>query len=231
MAIRNISLLEKYRLLHKCWGKLKNIWTKSVDQMLNIDTVSLPKKAINRNTKFHDDFVYEGASYLQLWKYMNSIGPLNGHIVFDIGCGMGRMLCLFARKAVKKCVGVEVSKELAEKARENAMRLRGRKAPIQIVVGDAAEADYSEGTIYLLFNPFGTKTLQVVLERIHESLRHKPRQIRIAYFNPLYEDVFRSCEWLKCYKRKKSALTGETQASFWTNDNFLLSELLTVTKP
>jgi precorrin-6B methylase 2 len=157
---------------------------------------------------------------LKLWKYINVLKPSDEDVVYDVGCGMGRILCAFARRPVRKCVGIEISTEYAERARQNAKRLKGSKAPIEIIIADAAEADYSEGTIYCLFNPFGTKTLEVVLERIHQSVKQCPRRIRIAYFNAAFENVLESCDWLRCYKRQKSRLAmrwGKT--SFWTNEN------------
>jgi tRNA A58 N-methylase Trm61 len=131
---------------------------------------------------------------------------------------MGRILCAFARKDVSKCIGIEISTELAERARQNAAQLKGRKAPVEIRVGDAAQADYSEGTIYCLYNPFGTKTLQAVTERVHQSVRECPRRIRVAYFNAAFENVMESCRWLRCYHRDKSILTkGWGTTTLWTN--------------
>jgi len=42
----------------------------------------------------------------------------------DIGCGMGRVLCMFARRPISKCIGVECDAELAAVARRNAATLR-----------------------------------------------------------------------------------------------------------
>jgi precorrin-6B methylase 2 len=188
--------------------------------MLNIDTISPPKKVIDRHTRYDDYQRDDAYSYLKLWKYTNLLKPSREDIVFDIGCGVGRILCVFARRQIRKCVGIEISTEYAQRARQNAKRLKGRKAPIEILVTDAAEADYSEGTIYCLFNPFGTKTLQVVLEQIHESVKKYPRRIQLVYFNSAFETVLKSCGWLRCYRRDKSMMIkrwGTT--TLWTNQS------------
>jgi hypothetical protein len=113
-----------------------------------------------------------------------------------------------------------MSTELAERAIQNAHQLKARKAPIEIIVADAAEADYTGGTIYCLFNPFGTKTLEVVSERILQSVRQCPRRIRVAYFNAAFENVMESCGWLRCYKREDSTLAKRWgRMSLWTNVN------------
>lgn len=194
--------------------------TKLIDGMLNIDTVSPPAKSINYHTRF-DDFQRDDAySYLKLWKCINMLKPSDEDVIYDIGCGMGRMLCVFARRPVRKCVGIEISTEYAERARQNVKRLKGSKAPIEIIIADASEADYSGGTIYCLFNPFGTKTLEVVLERIHQSVKQCPRRIRVAYLNAAFENVLESCGWLRCYRRDESKMTKKWgTATLWTNQS------------
>lgn len=162
-TIRRISVLQESSLLQMFYLKSLAYSSKLIDRMLNIDTVSPPTKAIDHHTRFNDSLRDDAYSYLKLWKYSNLLKPSREDIVFDIGCGVGRILCVFARRPVRKCVGIEISTIYAERARQNAKRLKGRKAPIEIFVADAAEADYSEGTIYCLFNPFGAKTLQLVL--------------------------------------------------------------------
>jgi len=118
-------------------------------------------------------------------------------VFYDIGCGSGRMVCVAALKNVKKCVGVELSKELSELARRNAASLRFRKAPIEIIQADACDIDYTEGTVFALFNPFGAKTLSIVLERIRMNVMHAPRKVRFIYLNPVERPVFDKAKWLK----------------------------------
>jgi hypothetical protein len=97
---------------------------------------------------------------------------------------------------VRKCIGVELLEPLCEIARRNAASLRGRKATIQIVCGDATTVDLSEGTIYFMFNPFGADTLRDTLENIRGSLSQKPRAIKIAYYNAQFVAVLEALEWL-----------------------------------
>lgn len=215
-----VSWLRQSAFLRTFYLKSSDYMTELVDQVLNIDTVSPPTEAVKPQTRFGDTLQGDAYSYLKLWKYSNVLKPSREDVVFDIGCGAGRILCVIARRPVRKCVGIEVSTALAERARENARRLKGRKAPIEIVVADAAEADYSGGTIYCLFNPFGTKTLEAVLERIHQSVKRSPRRIRVAYFNAAFDNVMESCGWLKCYRREGSSLAKKWgRTSLWTNEN------------
>jgi SAM-dependent methyltransferase len=140
-------------------------------------------------------------------------------VFFDIGCGMGRVTCLFAREAVARCVGIEHSGPLADAARLNAARLRGRRAEIEIRTGDAGAADYSGGTIFWLYNPFDDDTMRRTLARLQESLEATPRRIQIIYVNPRGGRVFYENDWLQ-YQRTIEApysLTGNVKVSFWGN--------------
>jgi hypothetical protein len=105
---------------------------------------------------------------------------------------MGRILCVFARKNIRRCIGIELFEDLCEISRANALRLRGRRASIEVICTDAAVADLSEGTIYYMYNPFGPATLHGVLENIMRSLLQAPGAQKLSttiqfmnrYLNP-----------------------------------------------
>jgi hypothetical protein len=112
-------------------------------------------------------------------------------------------------------VGVELLESLCHKADNNARRLRGRKAPIQVICSDVVTQDLSDGTIYFMFNPFGRQTLQAVLHNLHASLVQNSRSIKIAYYNSAYEDVLSSCDWLR--ELKHFYTRNGLKVSFWVN--------------
>ncbi|MFB3818315.1 MAG: class I SAM-dependent methyltransferase [Candidatus Methylomirabilales bacterium] len=118
-------------------------------------------------------------------------------VCFDVGCGKGRTVCHFARMRVRKVVGIEVSARLAACAAANARSLRGRVAPIEIRNTDAALADYDEGTLFFMFNPFGAKTMTSVLSRIEAAHRPAKRQVRIVYVNPILREALGGLPWLR----------------------------------
>jgi SAM-dependent methyltransferase len=214
--LRNIPGLPT--IVHVTRGLRTNI----IDRRLNINTVP-PRRhsSFKLSTFFGDAVEYQVVDYSLLRRYMDplEIGP--GDVLIDIGCGMGRVLCIFARKRLRKCVGIEFSAELARIAEMNARSLRARHAPIEIRIGDAVEADYSEGTIFWIYNPFGEQTMNMVLSRIGESLSTTPRRIQIVYVNPVCEAVFRQFSWLTCTDVRNFAFhnTGAEGAkvSYWTN--------------
>ena len=137
-------------------------------------------------TELPDRVPYEPTQYPTIEKIIGAIrlGPTDQ--VFDIGCGAGRALCLFARRSVARCVGIEYVPWVAAAARRNAANLRGRKATIEIRAQDARLADYSGGTIYYFFNPFSgdISILEEVLRRIHATLETDPRSIQVIHLHP-----------------------------------------------
>ena len=57
----------------------------------------------------HDDSArYEVPDYFFMRKVLQVLSPAPEDVVFDLGCGLGRFLCLAARRKVRKCVGVEL---------------------------------------------------------------------------------------------------------------------------
>jgi SAM-dependent methyltransferase len=192
--------------------------TSLIERWLNIHTAGPPRAESAHLTRFQDLVHYEPIDYLLIHKYLKPVRTQPTDVFVDIGCGEGRPLCYFARRNLAKCIGVEIDAELAQKAQANASRLRGRKAEITVWVGDAVEADYSEGTIFWLLNPFGAQTLGAVLERIERTLVTRPRRIQLVYGNPEHEAVLRSAQWLTCTGRMTSPWFSGGDATYWTNE-------------
>jgi precorrin-6B methylase 2 len=137
-------------------------------------------------------------------------------VFYDVGCGAGRVLCVVAQGRIRKCVGVELTPQLCHLARENARNLRGGHTAIEIVEGDATRADYSDGTVFFFYNPFGAETLEEVLRRIRESVLLRPRRIQCIYLNPTARHVFENQGWLKLTARR-SLGTGKTLAHYYSS--------------
>jgi SAM-dependent methyltransferase len=187
---------------------LSQLWTHCNECVLGIrtepqipagyvpDPVERWKGEFSPHAKNGDNFRYETIGYWHVRKLFRvvKLGPED--VVYDIGCGMGRILCLAAQEAVRKCVGIELQEPLCEIARRNAASLRNRKAPVEIVWGDAARADLSEGTIYLFFNPFGPETLRDAFENIRASLAQKPRAVKVVYYHAKYRSAVEPLDWL-----------------------------------
>jgi SAM-dependent methyltransferase len=94
----------------------------------------------------------------------------------DLGCGKGRALILAREMGFGSIVGVELIPRLAAFARRNAIRAGGA---IEVKTQDAARfADYPSHLVLYLFNPFGHKTMQNVIDNLVAS---KARDVWVVY--------------------------------------------------
>jgi len=155
----------------------------------------------------HPDSVHYGTmAYRTIHGILDHLDLRSSDVVVDIGSGKGRVLCCAARRPVLRVVGVELSANLCRQARENAERLRGRRAPITVENVLADKYDYADTTVLFLFDPFGAATLRSALERIAAGTRG--RGLRIAYANPTHDEVFQEQPWLDGGERLSRDRTG-----------------------
>ena len=217
------------RALYSILTAAQGIWIKCNERALRIRTLPSDKSSLSAavwdskastaamrpSARHADSDEYLAPNYWYVYKMARILNPDAGDVFYDIGSGMGRILCVMALTKVGKCVGIELSEELCRISRWNASRVRGRKAPIEIACLDAAVANVSEGTIYYLYNPFGALTLRDVLENVRKSLIEFPRGIKIVYYNSVHESVFESCDWLEKFD-SFNTLTRR-RVTFWRN--------------
>lgn len=86
-------------------------------------------------------------------------------LVYDLGCGDGRLVALAAGRFGARAVGVERDTRLASAARAR-IRADGLAGRARIVQGEAAEADVREATVVTLFlNAETNEQLRPLLER------------------------------------------------------------------
>ena len=184
--------------------RLNNLWW---EHRLGISTRGVVPVA------HYDSTHYATMSYSTIWSILDhlSLGPSD--VFVDIGSGRGRVLCCAAQYPVERVVGVDLSEPLCEAARENARRLRGRRAPISVQASMADDFAYSAATVLFLFDPFGAQTLARVLERIGREVH---QSLRIAYANPTHDEVFQRQTWLEPSEHWDAAASGmEHSVSFY----------------
>ncbi len=184
------------------------VWTMLNEVVLNIRTMrprpaagapplsSTTRGPFSPTAKHKDNLAYVPHDYWYVRAMARRLKLAREDVFYDIGCGMGRILCVVARRRIRKCVGIELLEPLCQQARRNGLRLRGRKAPIEIICADAARADLSEGTVYYLFNPFGKDTLRDFLANLETSISRDPRKVKVVYYNPIHESVLKASGWL-----------------------------------
>jgi len=136
---------------------------------------------------YPDAVFYATMPYPALERCLDHLNIQVNDTFVDIGCGKGRMLCLAARRQLRGVVGVDVSGELCDIARSNALKLRGKRTAITVHQSSAEQFDYSSATVFFLFNPFHEKTLDATLTKIRADLQ---TSARFAYATPTFHDVF-----------------------------------------
>jgi precorrin-6B methylase 2 len=102
-----------------------------------------------------------------------------------------------ATQSLKKVIGIEYDEALVNIAKINLANYKFKNIPIEIIHADAERYDPIEGTVYFLGNPFGAKTLQIVMDNIQNSLETNPRNIKIVYFNSTGKSVLEKLDWLE----------------------------------
>lgn len=140
----------------------------------------------------HQDRVYYSPAN---WRTLRRTLPrheVGEHDVFiDLGSGMGRMVLEAAsRYPFKRVIGVELSKELNDIARENVTntRLRLRCKDIDLVRSDVLDYEIpGDVSVVFLNNPFRGEIFAAVIERLIASVDRSPRPVTVIYFNPVEE--------------------------------------------
>lgn len=151
------------------------------DRRLGIDAAA---KHVLQASNEQRNNPYDSLSHRALEQLTGRMAPGRQDIIYDIGCGKGRMICFFAQLNIARCVGIELDSVLARAATRNVARLRGGRDKVTVIEGDAADQDYSDASIVVMNNPFGAEVMRAVLARLTASLRSNPRRLRIYYCGP-----------------------------------------------
>jgi SAM-dependent methyltransferase len=203
-------------MLLSALARAKALRTAVYDRLLRIDTDlegRPPDTTANRDAMTK----VVSLDYGLVHRYVRLLDLCAADVVFDVGCGPGRPLCVIARQTVRRCVGVEMSPEIADHARRNLATLKGRVSEAEVLTADAVSVDYDEGTVFWIYNSFGAKTLTAVLLRIQESVQRRPRGVRFCYINPEVGYVFERCGWLHLYRTVRPMLHRTGVATLWRN--------------
>ena len=129
---------------------------------------------------------------------------------------MGQAIILAASFPFQRVVGIEMSATLAQTARENVARVRGKLAceDIQVVTMDATlYRDLDTVTVIFMYNPFRGSVLSRVIANIRESVRNHQRELTIICVNHgEFDAQVRNADWImkreefKFYPRTSGAI-------------------------
>ncbi|MBC8503516.1 MAG: hypothetical protein ISR58_21510 [Anaerolineales bacterium] len=93
-------------------------------------------------------------------------------VFYDLGSGLGKVIMLVHLLTGVPCIGVEFEPAFYRYAVQRAasLGLTGAK----FINTDAREVDYSKGTLFFLFNPFGGRIFNTVVARLEEVAQTRP---------------------------------------------------------
>jgi len=135
----------------------------------------LPKPTLDRT---YGMVRYEPTPSSVILELVDQIEFSKDDVFFDLGSGLGKVVALVSLLAGVPCVGVEIEPSYCDYAAQRAADL-GLKY-VQYINDDAQKHNYENGTIFFLFNPFGGKIFDTVLENLH--LESSKRQITICSY-------------------------------------------------
>lgn len=126
---------------------------------------------------------------------INALPIRHNHFTFlDFGAGKGRVLLIAAKLPFIAVIGIEFSRDLCSVATENIARIAAknrRAARIECHYGDATAYPFPDSPmVCYYYNPFDEVLMQVMVDRLGESLRNNPRDIYVVYVNPLHRTLF-----------------------------------------
>ena len=126
-------------------------------------------------------------NYPDFRKSMRAVPLRAGEDVFlDFGSGMGAALVMAAQYPFRRLLGVEISAQLNEQARELLDRLRPRLRcrEYELQVANALDYEVPDNvTVVHMFSPFRGKILEAALASIRRSLERRPRRLYLISKN------------------------------------------------
>ncbi|PHS16469.1 MAG: hypothetical protein COA78_03840 [Blastopirellula sp.] len=165
---------------------------------------------------------YEPISYTCFNRILEELEIRPDQEVFlDYGCGRGRAVVIAATRRFKRVLGLELSHELSESARENIDRAQKHLQCSDVEIVTANACDYTvpdDVSMIFLWNSFQGSVLESVIERIRESAANAPRKLQIIYVLPHGEDnVMQRTPWLSHQK--------QVHTSFWSGVDMNIFEV------
>mgnify|MGYP000270514868 CR=1 FL=1 len=177
--------------------KTYNIATTGADELK-----SLSKKGIDTSHAT----MYMPISYMLIEEIFRQIPSTSKKYFLDIGCGKGRAMCVAAHNGFNTITGVDFSKDLCEVAFVNLQRTKEQFPALQyeVITKDAMNFEIPADVDYIfLFNPFDMVIMGAVVSNIMESIQDHPREIVVAYANPIYINLFLDEGFIEIFHTKK----------------------------
>ncbi len=211
------------------YSDAKRAFASAVDRWLGVTTgresvvessVEVPEGESPKNYLTYDPSYYMNL----LWAVRRFGGP--DDVLLDLGCGAGRAVCFAARvRRMRRCVGVEYHRPLAELAERNAKASRRAKStPVEIHCADATTWPVPDDvTLVYMYNPFVDEVFEAAIERLIESIDRAPRRVKLMYTYPTQRDRLLATGRARSIGALKGRRSDPDKAASLTTEVFELS--------
>jgi SAM-dependent methyltransferase len=170
------TLKDRFRAWHDQSSPLDDVL---LDRELDLRSVSIEETldAISLHVRLGSKLlVHEPTPYGIIRAAITELGPTSRDVFYDLGFGYGRVLFYGALVSDASYRGFEIVP--ARVAEAERVKSCWALTSIHLREGDACLADFTDGNIFFLFNPFFTKELRMVCDKLEMIARRK--SIRIA---------------------------------------------------
>lgn len=162
---------------------------------------------------------YVPTSYRHLFQMLKHVKLDTNDVFVDLGSGLGRAVFAASYMGAKQAVGVEIDADLCRNALETLGHSRLSRRNVSFVCTGAESYAFDDCTVLFIFNSFGVGTMRAVIENVEASLRRRPRDIRIIYFNPSFAAPLEESKLLMKYDFWPGIMGKRYAASFWRSSN------------
>jgi SAM-dependent methyltransferase len=140
--------------------------------------------------------LYLPTTYRELFDMLRHVSVNASDVFLDLGSGLGR--AVFAAKflGAKRAIGVEIDPGLCNASIANLEKFALGQEGIEFHCGGAEGFAPRDCTVIFVYNAFGPNTLGRVLDNLHTDIKRNPRQVRLVYFNPSYDDIVEKAGFL-----------------------------------
>jgi precorrin-6B methylase 2 len=172
------------------------------------------------------------------WNVLRTLLPKSdvrpGDVFIDFGSGMGRAVQQAAAYPFARVIGVEISEELNQIARQNFERNRKRFVcqEAEFVTSDATEFEVpDELTHAYFFNPFRGETFRKVLQNIIASIDRNPRRVVLIYHLPNEKQAVEESGRFRLIRERKTGRTLTARVYESTSQWVGLEEAVSILTP
>lgn len=117
-----------------------------------------------------------------------------GDLLYDLGCGDGRIIVTAAAEFGAKAIGIELRKDLAEKAKFE-VKKNSLEQLVRVMQGDFFAANLKEADVVSLYlTPSANAKLK---EKLEKELRHGTRVVSNSYEIPGWQPAGAENFWLQ----------------------------------